>query len=319
MAEISAKPTEGGAVPPASQRRDQRQVRRGQGSGCIRQRLPHLRLAARPPHRQGCRRRRRGRQRHRPARPRRQGRCRGGDRRRRRQGSARGQAGAAARTAPRRAVKPMSDEAVLKLFEPGSYELVPHDNMRKTIARRLVEAKSTIPHFYLTLDCEIDALLALRAQLNAAAPDEEDRQGRGPDLQALGQRHDHQGDGAGAARRAGRQRLVDRQRHGQAQARRCRRRRVDPRRADHADHPACRRKDAVGDLQRDEGSRRARPQPQAEARGISGRHDGGLQSRHVRRQGLCRRHQPAACDHPGGRRRRGAGRGQEGRDRRSPT
>jgi pyruvate dehydrogenase E2 component (dihydrolipoamide acetyltransferase) len=68
------------------------------------------------------------------------------------------------------AAKPMSDDAVLKLFEPGSYELVPHDNMRKTIARRLVEAKSTIPHFYLTLDCEIDALLALRAQLNAAAP-----------------------------------------------------------------------------------------------------------------------------------------------------
>jgi pyruvate dehydrogenase E2 component (dihydrolipoamide acetyltransferase) len=68
------------------------------------------------------------------------------------------------------AAKPMSDETVLKLFEPGSYELVPHDNMRKTIARRLVEAKSTIPHFYLTLDCEIDALLALRAQLNAAAP-----------------------------------------------------------------------------------------------------------------------------------------------------
>jgi pyruvate dehydrogenase E2 component (dihydrolipoamide acetyltransferase) len=68
------------------------------------------------------------------------------------------------------AAKPMSDEQVLKLFAEGSYELVPHDNMRKTIARRLVEAKSTIPHFYLTLDCELDALLALRAQLNAAAP-----------------------------------------------------------------------------------------------------------------------------------------------------
>jgi pyruvate dehydrogenase E2 component (dihydrolipoamide acetyltransferase) len=68
------------------------------------------------------------------------------------------------------AVKPMSDEQVLKLFAEGTYELVPHDNMRKTIARRLVEAKSTIPHFYLTLDCELDALLALRAQLNAAAP-----------------------------------------------------------------------------------------------------------------------------------------------------
>ncbi|MER9587096.1 biotin/lipoyl-containing protein, partial [Mesorhizobium sp. M0276] len=62
------------------------------------------------------------------------------------------------------AVKTMSDDQVLKLFEQGSYELVPHDNMRKTIARRLVEAKTTIPHFYLTLDCELDALLALRTQ-----------------------------------------------------------------------------------------------------------------------------------------------------------
>ncbi|MER9295165.1 pyruvate dehydrogenase complex dihydrolipoamide acetyltransferase [Mesorhizobium sp. M0621] len=58
---------------------------------------------------------------------------------------------------------------VLRLFEEGSYDLVPHDNMRKTIARRLVEAKTTIPHFYLTLDCELDALLALRTQINAAA------------------------------------------------------------------------------------------------------------------------------------------------------
>jgi pyruvate dehydrogenase E2 component (dihydrolipoamide acetyltransferase) len=77
---------------------------------------------------------------------------------------------AAPGAAPAAAVKPMSDEQVLKLFAEGSYELVPHDNMRKTIARRLVEAKSTIPHFYLTLDCELDALLALRGQLNAAAP-----------------------------------------------------------------------------------------------------------------------------------------------------
>jgi pyruvate dehydrogenase E2 component (dihydrolipoamide acetyltransferase) len=42
--------------------------------------------------------------------------------------------------------------------------------MRKTIARRLMESKLTVPHFYLTIDCELDALLALRAQLNAAAP-----------------------------------------------------------------------------------------------------------------------------------------------------
>jgi pyruvate dehydrogenase E2 component (dihydrolipoamide acetyltransferase) len=42
--------------------------------------------------------------------------------------------------------------------------------MRKTIARRLSEAKSTIPHFYLTVDCDLDALLALREQINKAAP-----------------------------------------------------------------------------------------------------------------------------------------------------
>ena len=76
----------------------------------------------------------------------------------------------AEKTAAAPAAKPMSDDAVLKLFEPGSYELVPHDGMRKTIARRLTEAKNTIPHFYLTVDCEIDALLALRTQLNAGAP-----------------------------------------------------------------------------------------------------------------------------------------------------
>ncbi|AGB46521.1 pyruvate dehydrogenase complex dihydrolipoamide acetyltransferase, long form [Mesorhizobium australicum WSM2073] len=78
------------------------------------------------------------------------------------------------------AVKAMSDEQVLKLFEEGSYELVPQDNMRKTIARRLVEAKTTIPHFYLTLDCELDALLALRTQLNAAAPVKKTDKGEAP-------------------------------------------------------------------------------------------------------------------------------------------
>ncbi|MBY5465367.1 pyruvate dehydrogenase complex dihydrolipoamide acetyltransferase [Rhizobium leguminosarum] len=76
----------------------------------------------------------------------------------------------AAAPAPATAAKGASEEAVLKLFEPGSYELVPHDGMRKTIARRLVESKQTIPHFYVSVDCELDALLALRAQLNDAAP-----------------------------------------------------------------------------------------------------------------------------------------------------
>ncbi len=66
-----------------------------------------------------------------------------------------------------------SDESVKKLFEPGSYEEIPHDGMRKTIARRLTEAKQTIPHFYVTVDCELDALLKLRAELNGAAPEKD--------------------------------------------------------------------------------------------------------------------------------------------------
>ena len=41
-----------------------------------------------------------------------------------------------------------------------------HNNVRKTIARRLLEAKQTIPHFYVTVDCQVDALLAMRQDLN---------------------------------------------------------------------------------------------------------------------------------------------------------
>ncbi|MGE3365942.1 MAG: pyruvate dehydrogenase complex dihydrolipoamide acetyltransferase [Rhizobiaceae bacterium] len=88
------------------------------------------------------------------------------------------QAAAAPAAAP--APKGASDEATLKLFAQGSYELVPHDNMRKTIARRLVEAKSTVPHFYLTLDVELDALLALRTQLNGSAPTKKTDKGEVP-------------------------------------------------------------------------------------------------------------------------------------------
>ena len=50
-----------------------------------------------------------------------------------------------------------------------AYELQPHSNVRKTIASRLTEAKQSIPHFYLTLDCELDALLKVRKELNARA------------------------------------------------------------------------------------------------------------------------------------------------------
>ncbi len=70
----------------------------------------------------------------------------------------------------------MSDDVVKKLFDPCSFEEIPHDSMRKTIARRLVEAKSTIPHFYLSLDCELDTLLAAREAINNAAPKNKDKQ-----------------------------------------------------------------------------------------------------------------------------------------------
>ncbi|SKA33811.1 pyruvate dehydrogenase complex dihydrolipoamide acetyltransferase [Consotaella salsifontis] len=76
--------------------------------------------------------------------------------------------------------KASSDESILKLFPEGSYEKIPHDGMRKTIARRLVESKQTVPHFYLTLDCEIDALLALRKQLNDASPKVKNEHGEKP-------------------------------------------------------------------------------------------------------------------------------------------
>ncbi len=52
------------------------------------------------------------------------------------------------------------------------HRLVPHNTMRKVIARRLTEAKSTIPHFYVSMDIEIDAMIGLLAQLNAKAPKE---------------------------------------------------------------------------------------------------------------------------------------------------
>jgi len=90
-------------------------------------------------------------------------------------GTAKASAAAPQTATPASAPKPMSDDATLKLFPEGSYELVKHDGMRKTIARRLVEAKQTIPHFYATVDCRLDALLALRGQINASAPRKDDR------------------------------------------------------------------------------------------------------------------------------------------------
>ena len=73
----------------------------------------------------------------------------------------------------------MSDKQILALFEPGSYEVIPHDGMRRTIAQRLTASVQNVPHFYLTIDCDIGKLLAAREEINAAAPkDKEKKIGR---------------------------------------------------------------------------------------------------------------------------------------------
>ncbi len=69
----------------------------------------------------------------------------------------------------------MSDKQILALFEPGSYDVVPHDGMRRTIAQRLTASVQNVPHFYLTIDCDIGKLLAAREEINAAAPKDKEK------------------------------------------------------------------------------------------------------------------------------------------------
>ncbi len=71
----------------------------------------------------------------------------------------------------------MSDDAVLALFEDDSYETKSHDGMRRTIAQRLTESTQTVPSYTVTMECRLDALLELRAQLNAAAPEKDGKPG----------------------------------------------------------------------------------------------------------------------------------------------
>ncbi|TSJ61486.1 pyruvate dehydrogenase complex dihydrolipoamide acetyltransferase [Starkeya sp. 3C] len=72
---------------------------------------------------------------------------------------------------------PLSNSALLEqvkaYYEPGTYEEVPLDAMRRVIAQRMTEARQTVPTFYLTVDCDVDALLKLREELNKAAPEKD--------------------------------------------------------------------------------------------------------------------------------------------------
>jgi pyruvate dehydrogenase E2 component (dihydrolipoyllysine-residue acetyltransferase) len=67
-------------------------------------------------------------------------------------------------------IQSMPDDKILALYEKGSYDVIPHDGMRKVIAQRLTLSKQTIPHFYLTVECRIDELLRARERMNATAP-----------------------------------------------------------------------------------------------------------------------------------------------------
>ena len=71
----------------------------------------------------------------------------------------------------REAAKADAPKAAASTGSTDDYELIPHTSMRKTIARRLTESKQQVPHFYLTVDCEIDELLRVRKEINARAPE----------------------------------------------------------------------------------------------------------------------------------------------------
>ena len=78
-----------------------------------------------------------------------------------------------------KAPPPAAQPAAAPVARPSAsiaapHKLVPHSSMRKVIARRLTEAKSTIPHFYVSMDIEIDAMIKLLNDLNAKSPKEGD-------------------------------------------------------------------------------------------------------------------------------------------------
>jgi pyruvate dehydrogenase E2 component (dihydrolipoamide acetyltransferase) len=72
--------------------------------------------------------------------------------------------------------KPADDAAIVSLYPQGSYDIEPLSGMRRIIAERLVQSKQTVPHFYLTLTCDLTRLLDMRARLNERSPLGRDKQ-----------------------------------------------------------------------------------------------------------------------------------------------
>ncbi|MBM3602423.1 MAG: pyruvate dehydrogenase complex dihydrolipoamide acetyltransferase, partial [Alphaproteobacteria bacterium] len=75
---------------------------------------------------------------------------------------------AGAKAATSSASSSASGSSAADLFGLPEFRLEPHSTMRKVIARRLSESKQTVPHFYLTVDCQLDRLMALRHEINAS-------------------------------------------------------------------------------------------------------------------------------------------------------
>ena len=192
---------------------------------------------------------------------------------------------------------------VKALYEGIAYEEVPLDSMRRTIAKRLVEAKQTIPHFYLTADMDAGRLIAMREEANAAAPKGEDGEPafklslndfiikawaaalqRIPAANAVWAedrilRFTHSDIGIAVAIEGGLITPVIRNAEAKSLT-------------------------AISAEMRDLAERARVEEAQAER--ISGRRQRHFQSRHVRRARILRHHQSAARHHPGGRARRGA-------------
>jgi pyruvate dehydrogenase E2 component (dihydrolipoamide acetyltransferase) len=68
------------------------------------------------------------------------------------------------------ASKPADDASIVSLYREGSYDIEPLSSMRRIIAERLVQSKQTVPHFYLTLTCDLTRLIETRARLNERSP-----------------------------------------------------------------------------------------------------------------------------------------------------
>ena len=154
-----------------------------------------------------------------------------------------------AEAAPSAAAAPPAPKPAAAPAITAPHKKLPNSSMRKIIARRLAESKQTVPHFYLTANIDIDALLKLRAELNGKSA----KEGTGR-VQAFRQRPYHQGLRHRFAAAPHGQRQLHGRRDHPVRRRRHLDRGGDPRRVDHADHLQGRPARPRRDQQFDEGS-----------------------------------------------------------------